>query len=66
MNIPYHALIVYQVENIFSNLKLAVLWEILFEVPAPAPVKYSDKQRTEKVDNQNGDCSEHLLKQLQS
>jgi len=55
-------LIVDQVENIFSNLKLAVLWEILFKVPAPTSVKYSNKQRTEKVDNQDGDCSKHLSK----
>ena len=41
--LPYHALIIDQVEDVFSNLKLSILWEVFLEVPAPATVKHSNK-----------------------
>ena len=38
-DVPDHALVVDKVENVFSNLELAILWEILFQVPAPAAIE---------------------------
>ena len=60
VEVPDHALIVDQVEDVLGDLELAVLREVLLQVPAPAAVEGAHEQRPNEVDDQNLRDGEHL------
>lgn len=59
-HLPDHALVVDQVQDIFSDLELAVLWKILLQIPAPAAVEHAHEHGTDKVDYHDLNDGEYL------
>ena len=60
--IPDHSLIVDEVEDVLGDFELAVLREVLLEVPAPAAVERAHEHRPDEVDDEDRDRCKHLEK----
>ena len=59
-HLPYHALIVDQVQDVFSNFKFAVLREIFLQIPEPASVEDANENGSDEVDDHDGDDGKDL------
>ena len=59
-HLPYHALIVDQVQDVISYFEFAVLREIFLQIPAPAAVEDAHENGSDEVDDQDGDDGEDL------
>jgi hypothetical protein len=63
-SVPNHSLVVHQLQNIFSDFEIAVLRELLLQIPAPAVIHGSDKERSDEVDQQHRRHSHDLQAQI--
>jgi len=60
---PNHALIIHQVEDVLSYLKVAVLRELFLQVPTPAVVHEAHEDSAEKIHVESSQYGEYLSEQ---